>query len=168
MEVKTYIRKQIKSMHNLQDSVLKGLTQDQLDHVPPGTAHPIGVIWLHMVSGEDGFISIVLEEPKLWERNGWDIKFGLEKPPNVGEDWQEYQGKLPPIELLQAYTQEVREQTAVCLESLTEETLDEKVKFFSDSDPKANPLVIMIGHTLIHSGEIAALKGIQGERGLPF
>jgi hypothetical protein len=168
MDAKTYLRKQIKSMWNLQGSVVNGLTDEQLAVIPPGTTSPIGVIWLHMVYGEDNFVSTIMEQPSLWQSGDWKERFGLEKAPNIGEDWTEYQDVALTIEKVQAYSDAVQAQTGACLESTTDETLDETVKFFTDSDPKANVWVLLVSHTLIHSGEIAAIKGVLGEKGLPF
>jgi hypothetical protein len=168
MDAKIYLRKQIRMMWYLQDAVLKGLTDEHLTQAPPGTAHPIGIIWLHMAAGEDGFVSTILQQPKLWDSDGWKERFGLEKAPNMGEDWTEYKDISLTIDLLKDYTKVVRAQTKTCLKSTTSDTLDETVKFTSESDPKANVWVFLVGHTLIHSGEIAAIKGILGEKGLPF
>jgi uncharacterized damage-inducible protein DinB len=168
MDVLTYLQKQIKSMRSLQTSVLESLTEEMLAVKPPGTVSPIGVIWLHMMSGEEGFLSVITGEPTLWESAGWKEKFGLEKAPNVGENWTEYQGANLTLELLCAYTEAVSKRTTATLDTITNESLDEKVKFFTDSDPKGSVWVLLIGHTLIHAGEIAAIKGVLGGQGLPF
>jgi len=168
MDSKDYLSKQIKSMWYLQDSVLKGLNNEDLTQKPPGTLSSIGIIWLHMANGEDNFISTITGDSPLWKTCGWNEKFKLEGAPNIGEDWTEYQDAALNIHLLQDYTAAIRKQTLVCLNATSAETLDETVKFFKDSDPKANVWVLLVGHTLIHSGEIAAIKGILGGRGLPF
>ena len=168
MDVNTYLKKQIKSMWYLQDSVVKDLTDEQLMLLPPGTVSPIGVIWLHMVNSEDNFVSTIQEQESLWDSGGWDGRFSVGTVPDMGEDWTKYQDADLTVELLQAYTEAVREKTKACLKVTKGETLDETVKFFSDSDPKASVWVLLIGHTLIHSGEIAAIKGVLGNKGLPF
>ena len=53
MDAITYLKKQINSMQYLQDSVLKGLADETMNQIPPGTVSPIGIIWLHMVNAED-------------------------------------------------------------------------------------------------------------------
>lgn len=168
MEAVHYLKKQIKSMRSLQASVLESVTDEQIRTVLPGTTSPIGVIWLHMANGEDNFLSTITGKPSLWVSAGWRERFGLEKAPRIGEDWSGYKDVKLNKELLQDYTTAVAAATKAYLEAITDENLDETVKFFTDSDPKANVWVLLIGHTLIHSGEIAALKGVQGERGLPF
>jgi hypothetical protein len=166
MDSITYLRKQIKSMRSLQASVLESLTEGILKVKPGGTTSPIGVIWLHMLTGEDGFLETITGEPSLWESAGWKEKFGLEKGPNIGEDWTEYQEADLPLGLLKAYTEAVSERTSGILENLTPEALDDTVKFFTESDAKGDVWVLLIGHNLIHAGEIAAIKGVLGGQGL--
>jgi uncharacterized damage-inducible protein DinB len=168
MDVKTYLQKQIESMWHMQDSALSDLKDEQLGFLPPGTVSPIGVIWLHMVNGEDYFIATLMGGRLLWETDGWKERFGLEKGPEFGGDWSVFQDVKLTVELLQAYMEAVRKQTQACLDITNEEILDETVKFFSDNDPKADIWILLAGHILMHSGEIAALKGIQGIQGLPF
>ena len=168
MNATKYLKTQIDSMRHLLDSALKSLNDDQVSWTPPGTLSSIGVIWLHTIAAEDAFISILADQPKLWDTKGWAESFGLEKPPNIGEDWHAYeQGKLT-VENLQAYTEAVQKQTDDHLAAITDDVLDEKIKFFTESDPKASVWALLVSHALEHAGEIAAIKGMQEEKGLPF
>ena len=168
MDTKQYLQNQIESMKGLQDAAVNNLTDEQLMYLPEGTVSPIGVIWLHMVYSEDCFIAILMQKPTLWEAGGWKERFELENAPDFGENWSAFQESKITVDLLEAYTQAVREETSACLEATSSESLDEKVKFFSESDPKADVWVLLSQHALLHSGEIAALKGLQGVKGLPF
>ena len=168
MNATTYLSKQIKSMRYLQDSILESLTDEVLVWQPPGTLTSIGLIWLHMVGGEDSFVAIMQARPSLWKTGGWKETFGLEKYPNIGEDWGAYAEARLTVADLQAYTQAVRTQTDAYLASIMDEALDEQVKFFTESDPKADVWALLVSHSLQHAGEIAAIKGMQGEKGLPF
>jgi uncharacterized damage-inducible protein DinB len=168
MNATTYLSKQINSMRYLQDSVLKSITDAVLLWEPPGTLTCIGLIWLHMIGGEDAFIATLKDQPSLWKTAGWKETFGLEKYPNLGEDWNDYTHARLTVTDLQAYTQAARTQTDAYLASITDETLDEKIEFFTESDPKADVWTLLVSHSLQHTGEIAAIKGLQGEKGLPF
>ncbi len=168
MNTKEYLYKQIQSMTQLQDAALDDLTDEQLIFYPGGTISPIGVIWLHMVFSEDSFIAILMKKPTTWDSGGWKERFNLEKAPDFGEDWSIYRDAKMTVAILKSYTRAVRKETNTCLEATSAETLDESVKFFTDSDPKADVWVLLSQHSLLHSGEIAALKGIQGVKGLPF
>ena len=168
MDCKEYLSKQIKGMRNLQDAALESLTDEQLMVIPAGTVSPIGVIWLHMIYSEDSFIAILMQKPTLWESGGWKESFNLEKAPDFGEDWTIFRDSGLSVDLLKSYTEAVRAETDACLESTTSATLDERIKFFTESDPKADVWVLLSQHGLLHTGEIAALKGLQGLKGLPF
>jgi uncharacterized damage-inducible protein DinB len=168
MNATTYLGKQINSMRYLQDSVLKSISGEMLTWQPPGTLTCIGLIWLHMIGGEDSFISILKGQPSLWQSGNWQEIFGLEKYPNIGEDWGNYAQARLAVTDLQGYTQAVRIQTDGYLGSITDDTLEEEIKFFPENDPKADVWALLVSHSLHHTGEIAALKGLQGEKGLPF
>jgi uncharacterized damage-inducible protein DinB len=167
MDAKTYLTKQLKSMWSLQKSSLESVTDAVLMQKPAGTLSPIGVIWLHMLNSQDNFTAMLSGDKTLWRR-GWAETFGLEKAPNIGEDWTPYYGTPLTMDQLRAYEEAVHAFTQVTLDAVDEHSLDETVKMFTDQNPKADVWVLMITHTLIHSGEIAATKGMFGGQGLPF
>ena len=168
MDTIKYLEKQVESLQNFQDSVLQGITDEILNKFPPGNVSSIGVIWLHMINGEDYFTSILMGQESLWNSGGWKERFGLEKPPDYGEDWSTFKDTPLTIDLLQAYHNAARENIHTCLNQTTSKTLDETVKFFTDNDLKADVWKLLITHSLSHAGEISAIKGIFGEKGLPF
>ena len=168
MDAVNYLEVQLKNMWSLGDSVTQDLKDGDLRQVPPGTVSPIGVIWLHMINGEDNFLTIIEGPDPLWVTAGWNARFGLESAPNIGEDWTQYQDAALSVDLLREYMAAVRERTRSCLAVIDADSLDETVKFFTDADPKARVWALMIGHSLLHTGEIAAIKGVLGGMGLPF
>ncbi len=167
MDSRTYLKKQLESMWHLQNAALESVTDEIVMQQPSGTVSPIGVIWLHMVNAQDNFTGILAGKTSLW-RQGWSEKFDLAQAPNIGEDWTPYYETSLTVDLLRAYGDAVRKFTQVTLEGIEDKDLDDTVKMFTDHDPKADVWVLMIGHTLLHCGEIAALKGMFGEMGLPF
>ena len=66
------------------------------------------------------------------------------------------------------YQQAVRAATDAYLETLIAEELDREVRFFGSMQPVANVLTTLVAHTMGHAGDIAAIKGLQGVKGLPF
>jgi hypothetical protein len=168
MDAKTYIHKQIASMHSMVDDVLGGMTDAHLTWTPPGTANLIGLTVLHMLSGEDYFISLISGRTQLWKSQGWNEKFNIATPPDYGEDWSVYLGATLSVDKLLAYRDAVRSETLAYLDRLTADELDRTVKLFTDKDPVADVLVLIVSHMLGHTGEIAALKGVQGIKGLPY
>lgn len=77
MDVKTYLMRQIAGMHDLVDAAFEGLTDEQLTWIPPGTANPIGLTALHLLSSEDHFIInpglCKIPGPVLKEKTAWLI-----------------------------------------------------------------------------------------------
>jgi len=167
MDSKTYLQKQLEGMWYLQKSTLDSVTDNILMQQPEGTLSPIGVIWLHMINAQDNFTGMLSGKSSLW-RQGWSEKFDLAQTPNIGEDWAPFYQTSLTVDLLRAYGEAVREFTQDTLAGIDSHSLDETVRMFTEADPKADVWVLMVGHTLLHCGEIAALKGIFGGKGLPF
>lgn len=167
MDSINYLQKQLGSMWSLQKSAVDSVTDEILMRLPTGTASPIGVIWLHLINAQDNFTGMLSPNSPLWQR-GWAEKFNLAQAPDIGEDWTPYYETSLSVDLLQAYSEAVQQFTQETLDGINADSLDETVRMFTDQDPKADVWVLMIGHTLLHCGEIAILKGIFGEKGLPF
>ncbi|QRN82139.1 DinB family protein [Chloroflexota bacterium] len=167
MDSISYLKKQLESMWSLQKSAVGSVTDEILMRLPTGTASPIGVIWLHMINSQDNFTGMLSPKTSLWQR-GWAEKFDLAQAPDIGDDWTPYYETSLTVDLLTAYGEAVQQFTQETLEEIDEHSLDETVRMFTDQDPKADVWVLMIAHTLLHCGEIAILKGIFGEKGLPF
>jgi hypothetical protein len=52
--------------------------------------------------------------------------------------------------------------------TLTDEELARKVQSIGGEQPIASVLALIVIHAAGHYGEVAALKGAQGGKGLPF
>jgi len=168
MDVKTYLGRQVAWTHRLVDDALAGLTDEQLTWIPPGQANPIGLTALHLLASEDHYISLLTGKPVLWQFQGWSTTFNLAEPPGFGQDWTLFRHATLRVESLLAYQVVVRVEVEFFLDALTPETLDRKVKFFTDNDPVAEVLALLVGHSVFHAGEIAALKGVYGVKGLAY
>ncbi len=168
MDAKKYLQSQLEGMWHLQKATLDSVTDDIVMKVPEGTVSPIGVIWLHLVRSQDKFVATLMGKEPLWLTEAWDQRFGVDKAPGKGMDWTAYQQLDMSVSLLQDYSQAVQMFVQQAVDSIDSDTLDETIKMFTESDPKADVWVLLIGHTLLHCGEIAALKGVFGGKGLPF
>jgi hypothetical protein len=168
MDAKEYLTHQIASLRNLVDAALAGLTNEQLTWIPPGTANPIGLTALHMLASEDKFISLLRGKERLWQTQNWSGTFNLAEPPDFGRDWTVLRHATLTVESILGYQVVVRVETDFYLDALTPEALEFPIKFFTDHDRAVDVLALLITHTLIHAGEIAALKGVYGVKGLPF
>ena len=169
MEVRAYIRELIDDVRQQSDAVMDNMTDELLNWRPCETANPIGAIYIHMLGAEDDFIQAVLQHrPPYWEVQGWAQKTGVPLPPMPGRGWQE--AVIAPLKVapVQAYTQVVRAATDAYLAGLTEAELERPAQLFGNATTVSGVLKMLIIHSASHVGEMAALKGVQGVRGLPY
>jgi len=169
MDVKTYIQQQMANMRRQIDAVVKDTTDEQFNWPPPGTINPISAILIHVLAGEDYFIqSITQGKPLCWEVQEWGQKIGIQSPPEPGHSWDEFRTIKVLVPPVLAYEQAIRVATDAYLADLTEDELDRQVNFAGNMLSVAEVLMILIVHISCHAGEIAAIKGMQGIKGLPF
>ena len=169
MEILEYIRRQITSMRSTVDMTMKDITVEQFNWAPPGTMNTISATFIHLTSVEDHFIQGILQrKPRVWDAQGWSEKTGVKKTPSIGESWDEFKLlHLQPANLLE-YQKAVWAATDAYMSNLTAEDLDRKVMLGKREMTAAELLIMAIHQSLSHTGEIAALKGIQGAKGLPI
>lgn len=169
MDVKTYIQQQMANVRRQIDAVVKDTTDEQFNWPPPGTINPISAILIHVLAGEDYFIQAVLQsKPRCWEVQEWGRKIGILTPPEPGHSWDEFKTIKILIAPVLAYEQAIRVATNTYLADLTVEELDRQVNFAGNMLPVAEVLMTLVVHIASHAGEIAAVKGMQGIKGLPF
>ncbi len=169
MDAITYIQRQVDGLRRQTNMTLQDTTDEQLNWAPPGTANPIGVTLLHTIGGEDLFVQQWLQgKPRLWESGNWNERIGVEAVPGGGRGWEECRQAHLSLAPIMEYQEAVCSATAAYITSLTPEDLDRKISLFGREQPLADVLVMLVNHATGHMGEIAALKGIQGVKGLPF
>lgn len=170
MDTLTLLKKLNASKNEYADALLADLTEESLNWAPPGTANSIGVTLLHLAGGDDFFIVCTLQnQPSSWTAEGWDAKIGLASPPGGSpETWQAARSAWLPLEHVLACYQAGAAATNAYLEQLTDADLDRTVTLFGHSSTVGDILIMIFNHAIGHLGEIAALKGIQGMKGLPY
>jgi hypothetical protein len=168
METVDYIQKQYVSVKRQFDGVMQETTEEQINWIPQGTANSIGVTLVHMTNTLDNaFHKILQNKPSLWESAGWGEKLGLSGPPGRVHGWDEIKSKHLVLEPVLAYATNVFTQVDECLTGLPPVELDRLVTVYGNERPVAEMIIMQFSHALIHTGEIAALKGLQGVKGLP-
>lgn len=169
MDVKTYIQQQMANVRRQIDAAVKDTTDEQFNWPPPGTINPISAIVIHVLAGEDYFIQTVLQgKSRCWEVQEWGRKIGIQTPPEFGRSWDEFKTVKILVAPVLAYEQVIRVATDAYLADLTAEELDRQVDFAGNVLPVAEVLMRLVVHSASHAGEIAAVKGMQGVKGLPF
>jgi uncharacterized damage-inducible protein DinB len=169
MEILEYMQRQVAGMRRQVDNTMKDVTVDQFNWAPPGTMNTISATFIHLTSVEDNFVQAILQgKPRLWDVGGWSAKTGVQKPPSIGENWDEFKHlHLEPAPFIE-YQKAVWAATDAYLSSLTSADLDRKVKLGARELTVAEMLLLAASQALSHTGEIAALKGVQGAKGLPI
>jgi hypothetical protein len=169
MDTVAFIRQLIDSVRRQTDDSMKDMTVEQFNWTPPGTASPISAIFIHLLNGDDYFFQTIIQgKPKLWEEGGWDEKTGVQDTPDFGGNWEAFKHMTLALEPVLAYQRVVFAATDSYLDTLTPDELERKVKFAGGEHSVAAMIIHTTCHSLCHAGEIAALKGIQGVKGLPY
>ena len=169
MDVKTYIQQQFASSHRQVDVVMQDLANEHFNWTPPGSISPMSAILVHLLGSEDFFIQgVLLGKTRSWDLGGFAAQIGVAEPPGPRSDWNEFKKLTVLIPPVLAYQQAVRAATGAYLAGISEAGLDRPVDFAGRKIPAGELLMISVVHTASHAGEMAAIKGIQGLKGLPF
>ena len=149
------------------ESIVADITNDRALWQPPGNANTIAATYAHIVRNADEDLNQHLfERPRLNE-GAWRGRTGLkpresnavEWEPNVEIDW----------EALRAYGRAVHKFVIETMDALTENDLTRVTKLTTPNRSNWEGIFIVrltAGHHVrMHGGEIACLKGLQGEKG---
>ena len=163
-----YIQRQIAQVRFFATDVVQDLTDEQLNFPAPGTTNTIGAIYLHMTTSEDSFINSVIQgKPRIWDSEDWANKINISTPPARG-DWSGVKDKSLAVASVVAYKTAVHAATAAFLATLTDDDLARQLSFRGNGETVADILTRFVTHTSFHTGEIAAIKGVHGLKGLSF
>lgn len=167
MNLYSYIQYSFGGLRRTIDSTMKDMTPELFNWAPPGTANTISATFVHFMHTEDHFIQGIIQGiSTVWKNGGWSEKTGIPKPPGIGEDWSEFKHKQIDLQPLLDYKMAVWAATDSYLTNLSEEELARMVKFAGGERTVAEMLILCVSQAHGHMGEIAALKGIQGVKGL--
>ncbi|MBI4269555.1 MAG: DinB family protein [Candidatus Rokubacteria bacterium] len=174
------LREHYQAAIQLLEGTMEGVTPEQAHWVPPGTAHPIGANYAHVVVGQDLLVNGRLKDGTPLFAGTRAGRTGLnELPPRPDPakpgfpDWSRWARQVK-IDLggLRSYAREVYAATDAYLASLTDadltRTVDLSALGLGQMPVKQLLLRALLGNTLTHCGEISCLKGLQGSKGYPF
>lgn len=153
------------------DMAVGDLTQEDASaRVPGANINTIGAIYAHAVHGLDHMLSAVTGAQQLLLNEGdWMDKTGITSASIIqAPEWGEREYKLAG---LKEYSEALFGRIFAFLEGVTDAQLDAEVPSPIGTGPSPVTRVITgfgLMHVAQHTGEIAALKGVQGRKGLPF
>lgn len=169
MDAQTAVRQQLTFWHATLDSMVAECSPEVLNKSVGGTTTSIGSIYAHVVLAEDVITHVSLQgkEP-LYQAQGWESKVGIPfpgVPPAMTPAWAaSVKMDLPPF---QEYAKSVYKAVDAYMGSVGGEDFDKRV---GESQYTVGFYIVNIlgTHAPQHAGEVAALKGVLGLKGLPF
>lgn len=174
MDVFAALREQIALTRQLLGGTVEGLTQEQAQWQPAGTAHNVAATYAHVVLGEDAVVNGALQGKAPLFATSWAGRRGLSAmPPQEtaeGIDWSNW-ARTVRVDLpaLRQYAQAVYGATDAYLAGLKPEDLDRQVDGpIGRQSVQGLFYAVVILNANLHCGEIAAVKGLQGLKGYPF
>ena len=138
--------------------------------LPQATVSSIASIYAHAIFSEDFITQGMLKgQPPIYKTDGWEAKTGvaMAQTPEMNPEWAAtVKMDLPTF---REYAKAVHSATNAYLDSVAEGDLQAKVRTPAGEQTKEWIVANLLGtHLPQHAGEIAALKGVLGLKGLPF
>ena len=167
MELLDYMRSAVTTVNDMVNTAMQDLDDDVVNFEPGGTANTIAQLLAHMVSGQDLLINERIGGGKSLHESGWSAKTGI--PLDRPQIWQRETWRLD-LAGFDAYRIEVAQRATALFETLQPNELDHEIQWIrGPSRTLAMTMqLIFINHGMGHCGEISAIKGMQGLKGLPI
>lgn len=138
--------------------------------LPQATVTSIASIYAHAIFAEDFITQGMLQgKPPIYKTDGWEAKAGVPMPatPEMNAEWAAT--VKMDVGAFCEYAKAVHAATNAYLDGVSDADLQAKVQTPAGEQNKEWIVANLLGtHLAQHAGEIAALKGVQGLKGLPF
>ncbi len=169
MRVQDLLQAQFKQAHRVTEQVISDCDEEALTKVVGGNIGSISAIYAHTVFDEDGWIAGVSGRDRLWDSDGWAEKTGLDIPgPMQTQEWTQ-SGASYDLSAFREYAQAVYAATVDYLANVSDDALDAEAESGGGKMSVATWVgAVGLWHVMSHQGEISAVKGAQGLKGLPF
>lgn len=170
------VKDQLKEAHSTFENTVIDINAAHLHKLPGGKALPLGSLVAHLVFSEDVIVNGMILGNAPFYTALWKGKTGASVPmPAMDEKWsvaheewsRTVQVKLP--ELLK-YMKAVFSATEYYVSTLKQKELEREINLGSwGKKPLVSLLTgFVIAHTNNLTGEISAIKGVNGAKGYPF
>jgi hypothetical protein len=168
MNARELVLMQFKQVHKFFEATIADCEQDLIDRRLDGASiNHIGAIYAHVVLAEDVLVNErVRGATTVFDAGDWATRLGVPKAElHQDESWGDLRVDLPSF---REYAAEVYKSTEEFLTKATDEELGREIG--ESRKMSAVGYLGLIGtlHVAEHWGEIAALKGVTGAKGLPF
>ncbi len=164
MTLNEFIEDAFDKEHEFLMDALSDLTPEEAVWRPGPEANPIVWILWHMLRVEDMWFQFFIQRnSEIWERDGWNEKFGLPTRDNGFGHTAEQVANFPALDIreLISYGDAVRAETLEYLRGVTAEDLAVVPRSARPEMSVAAIFRQVIGEVYQHQGHIAYLKGLQ-------
>jgi hypothetical protein len=170
VRINDLLQAQFDMAHNVLTRCVDDCDAAALHYVHPGgTIGSIASNYAHIVFAEDRIIGLVARDSStVYASQGWADRLGVTMPDFAYQTFEWSLGVKMDAARFGEYFAAVQAVTKECLGSVTEEGLDRVVPGPAGDASVGRWLDVVLYHIAQHTGEIAALKGVQGLKGLPF
>lgn len=153
------------------NSVLRGLTQEDLNWQPRHDCNSIGWLTWHLTRQQDTQIASLMGEEQLWTKDAWYFKFN--RPPDLKDTGfghtpeQVSAFESPDVETLLEYQRAVLERSKGYFLSLSKTDLDRELDepWFQPLPTFGVRLVSILEDSLLHAGQCAYMRGLRQGKG---
>jgi hypothetical protein len=162
---------QMKMTFDILDTTLSDCTEEIANVWREGwTTQPISALYAHALTSVDWVVNETTAGGRtVYERDGWGPRLGI-------DDVQRFLSSAAPgslsfnLGLLREYGAAVRASVEGFLSTASEGAMTRQVDSFLGGKVSGAEFVAVFGvmHLIEHFGEISALKGVLGLKGLPF
>ena len=164
MKATDYVKLQTEQALGLLKMAADGMDEAQYNLDGPGTCNAAAKSHVHALTSFDFFVLNKAQGvDMIWP--SFASKHGL--PPNPMEIWGH--GANISADDMKAYAEQIQKATLDYIATLSDADLDRQVdtQFFGMQNV-AYLLQLAAMHATGHAGDVAAVKGMQGLKGLPF
>lgn len=172
MNAQNAVRQQLGFWHGTLGQVMSDCNEETAHKTLPGsTTESIAAIYAHVMFSQDVIANVMLAgKQPVYQSGGWEAKTGVPFPngaPSLAGDWAKTIAmKLPEFH---EYGKAIQQSVDGYLADLGDSEMQKKVTGPFGEQTVEWIVVNLLGtHLPSHTGEIAALKGVQGLKGLPF
>ena len=165
------VHEQIAFVHDTLEKTIEDCNPETLSkNMPDATISNCGSIYVHSIFSEDAIVQgMCLGKAPVFHSQGWGAKFNVQMPENPEMDLEWGRGVKLDLASFREYAQAVYAATDDFVHHVTDADLARKIPTPIGEMTVGFMLTsVVVTHPAMHLGEIAALKGVQGLKGLPF
>lgn len=165
------LRHQLQWSHELLENTTADVTEDVAHFAEVNKALPVGAAYAHAILSEDLVVSQLLAHKTPISEGRDDL--GLSEPMPGFDNWEKHETWIKSVKVdlpkLRSCAKEVEKATDEYLATLSDEDLDKEIEIPWGKHTVADIISnFVILHTANLTGEISAIKGVQGLKGYPF